>query len=112
MRRRAIAVTRFRRRRPLRALLVPLVLAALVGYFGHSAFTGALGIWSMDSLKAETASLSSQLTDLQQQRTALETEVTRMRPDSLDADLVDSTARAQLSLMRPDEVVLSPAAPR
>jgi cell division protein FtsB len=110
MRRRAIAVTEFHRRHPFRALLLPIALATLVGYFGHSAFTGALGIRSMDDIKAETADLSGQLADLQNQRTALETEVARMRPNSLDADLVDSTARAQLSLMRPDEVVLAPAA--
>lgn len=110
MRRRAIPVTQFHRKHPLRALLLPLVLAAILAYFSYSAFTGALGIWSMDVMKAQAADLNAQLDGLKQQRVALETQVARMRPQSLDADLVNSAARAQLSLMRPDEIVIPPAA--
>jgi cell division protein FtsB len=107
--RRSAPFTTLRRRRRLSALLIPLALAAMLVYFGYNAFVGALGIWSMDRLEAQTADLSSQLADLKNQHAALETEVARMRPQSLDADLVDSSARQQLSLMRPDEVLLSPA---
>src|SRR5579862_8441918 len=102
MSRRVVTITQLRRSRSLTALLMPLVLTCLVAYFGYSAFVGALGIWSMDKLKAETADLSGQLADLKQQHAALDTAVARMRPQSLDADLVDSSARQQLGLMRPD----------
>jgi cell division protein FtsB len=111
MSRRVVTVTEIRRRRSLSALLMPMVLSALVAYFGYNAFVGALGIWSMDKLKAQTADLSGQLADLKQQHAALETAVSRMRPQSLDADLADSAARQQLGLMRPDEVVIASPAP-
>jgi cell division protein FtsB len=100
------------RRGFLRAIWMPVVTALFLGYFGYHAFNGAFGIWSMDRLLAETAERSVQLADLKAQRTALETKVARMRPNSLDADLVDSSARAALNVMRADELVLTPAAPR
>jgi cell division protein FtsB len=112
MRRRPVAVTHLHRRNPFAALLLCLGMAALVAYFGYHAFTGALGIWSMDAIRAQSADLSTQLAALQKQRADLEAQVARMRPQSLDADLVDTTARGQLGLMRPDEVVIGPAASR
>ncbi len=94
----------------LRAIWMPVVTALFLAYFGYHAVNGAFGMKSMDRLTDETGQLTAQLADLKSQRTALETKVARMRPDSLDADLVDSSARAALSVMRTDEVVV--AAPR
>jgi cell division protein FtsB len=112
MRRRQKLITRLSRRNPLRALVMPLATAAFLGYFGYHAFNGAFGIWSRDRLQEQSAQLSSQLTDLKQQRAALETKVSRLRPEGLDADLVDASARTQLNLLRSDEVVLAPAGTR
>jgi cell division protein FtsB len=113
VRRRPQPITQFHPRRSiLRALWLPLATAAFLGYFGYHAFTGAFGIWSMDRLREQTAQLSGELADLQRQRVALETRVARVRPNSLDADLVDSSARAALNVIRSDEVILAPAAPR
>jgi cell division protein FtsB len=109
---RPVAITHLRRRNPLRALLLPLAAGLFLAYFGYHAFNGAFGIWSMDRLKQQGAELSAQLADLKRQRTGLETKVARMRPESLDADLVDSSARSARNLTRADEVVLSPAAAR
>jgi cell division protein FtsB len=61
----------------------------------------------MDRLKAQAAELSDNLADLKQQRQSLEGKVARLRPDSLDADLVDTMARNQLNLLRADEVVVA-----
>jgi len=110
--RRPVPITRLRRRSPLRALLLPLAGAAFLAYFGYHAFNGAFGIWSMDRLKQQGAELSAQLADLKRQHAALESRVARMRPDSVDADLVDASARSALNLTRPDEVVLAPTAAR
>jgi cell division protein FtsB len=113
MRRRQKPMTKLHRRRGfLRAIWMPLVTAAFLGYFGYHAFTGAFGIWSMDRLTQETGQLSTQLADLRAQREALEAKVARMRPESLDADLVDSSARTALNVMRADELILAPAAAR
>ena len=86
-------------------LWMPLVTAAFLGYFGYHAFTGAFGLQSMDRLVEEAAALSSQLAALRDQRQALETKVARVRPDSLDADLVDfqCTQRPQRDAGRRDD---------
>jgi cell division protein FtsB len=113
MRRRPKPITQLRPRRSiLHALWMPLATAAFLGYFGYHAFTGSLGIWSMDRLIEQTAQLSGDLAGLKRQRAALETKVMRVRPNSLDADLIDSSARGALNVMRADEVILAPAAPR
>jgi cell division protein FtsB len=113
MRRRQQPMTKLRRQRGfLRAIWMPIVTAAFLGYFGYHAFTGSLGIWSMDRLMDDTAQLSVQLADLTAQRQALEAKVARLRPDSLDADLVDQRAREALNVMRPDELILTPTAAR
>jgi cell division protein FtsB len=91
---------------------MPLVTAAFLGYFGYHAFNGAFGIWSMDRLQQQGAELSAQLAALKEQRLALETKVSRLRPESLDADLIDASARTALNLMRSDELVIAPAAVR
>jgi cell division protein FtsB len=111
--RRPAPVTQLRPQRSfLRMLSMPLVAAAFLGYFGYHAFTGDFGIQAMDRLMDETTQLSGQLAALQAQRQALEARVGRVRPDSLDADLIDQSARAALNLMRADEVVIAPPAPR
>jgi cell division protein FtsB len=93
-------------------LWMPLVTAAVLGYFGYHAYTGAFGIQAMDRLRDEATELSGQLAALKAQREALEARVTRVRPDSLDADLIDQSARSALNLMRADEIVLPPVATR
>jgi len=100
-------ITRQRRPSTLNRLWMPLLTAAFLGYFGYHAFSGAFGKWSMDRMKVETASLESQLAALQQERGELERKVALLRPESLDADVVDMEARTQLNMMRPDELVIS-----
>jgi cell division protein FtsB len=112
MRRRPVPITDLRPRRSVvRALWLPVAASAFLAYFGYHAFTGAFGIWAMDRLMEETEALSVELAGLKAQRAALEAKVARMRPDSLDADLVDQLARASLNVLRADEVVLAPSPP-
>jgi cell division protein FtsB len=93
-------------------LWMPLATAAFLGYFGYHAFTGEFGVLSMERLMEETAQLSLQLAAFKEQRQMLEAKVARVQPDSLDADLIDSSARAALNVLRTDEVVLAPSAAR
>jgi cell division protein FtsB len=100
-------ITRQRRQTTLSRLWMPLLTAAFLGYFGYHAFSGAFGKWSMDRMKTEAAGLESQLATLTKERTDLERRVALLRPESLDADVVDMEARTQLNMLRPDEVVIS-----
>jgi cell division protein FtsB len=100
-------ITRQRRQKTLNRLWMPLLTAAFLGYFGYHAFSGSLGKWSMDRMRTETAGLEAQLASLTEERTDLERRVALLRPESLDADVVDMEARTQLNMLRPDEVVIS-----
>jgi cell division protein FtsB len=86
---------------------MPLLTAAVVGYFGFHTFNGAYGKWALDRMKAQAAALDSELADLKRERTELEKRVSFLRPESLDADMVDVEARTQLNVLRPDELVVS-----
>jgi cell division protein FtsB len=86
---------------------MPLLTGVFLAYFGYHAFNGAYGKWSLDRMKAQAAALDSQLADLKRERQELEKRVSFLRPESLDADIVDLEARTQLNVLRPDEVLLS-----
>jgi cell division protein FtsB len=85
---------------------MPLVTAAFLGYFGVHAFNGSFGLHALERLEAEAGRLESELERLKRQRQVLEREVASVRPESLDADVVDVRARATLNLIRPDEIVI------
>jgi|SRR5579871_2245386 len=100
-------ITRQHRRSRLKWLWMPLLTFAFVGYFGFHTFNGAYGKWALDRMQAQAAALESQLADLKRERTELEKRVSFLRPESLDADMVDVEARTQLNVVRPDELVVS-----
>ncbi len=99
-------ITRQHKKSFARRLVLPLVAVAVVGYFGYHAFTGAFGIWAMDRLEADGARLQVERDQLEGQRASLQTAVNTLRPETLDADVVDFEAREALNLLRPDEVVV------
>jgi len=103
----AAMVTRQARPSPFRRLWLPLITAAFLGYFGFHAFNGSYGIWALERMEAEADGLRADLQKLKQERAALERQVSYLRPDSLDADIVDIEARSALNMLRPDEVVIS-----
>jgi cell division protein FtsB len=99
-------ITRQHKKSFARRLVLPLVAVAVVGYFGYHAFTGAFGIWAMDRLETDGARLRVERDQLEAQRASLQTAVNTLRPETLDADVVDFEAREALNLLRPDEVVV------
>lgn len=100
-------ITRHRRKSLLGRLFVPVLAVLFLGYFGYHAFTGSYGLWSLDRLEAEAEALRAQLDKLKAERAAIERRVAFLKPDSLDADVIDTEARMSLNLLRPDEVVIS-----
>ena len=100
-------ITRHRRKSPLSRLFVPVLAIMFLGYFGYHAFTGSYGLWSLDRLEGEAETLKAQVEALKAERAGIERRVAFLKPDSLDADVIDTEARMSLNLLRPDEVVIS-----
>jgi cell division protein FtsB len=60
----------------------------------------------LTSLNEQIAQASLQNHELQEQRLALESRVVRLRPGSIDPDLLEERARYMLGYARPDEKVI------
>ena len=105
-------ITRQRKQSPLRRLWMPLVTAGFLGYFGYHAFSGYYGVWSHDRIEREAVRLSGELDALRAEHAAVERKVVALRPDRLDADMVDIEARRALNRLRPEELVITLGAPQ
>ncbi len=105
-------LTRQHRKSFFRRLWMPLLTVGFLSYFGYHAFNGAFGIWAMDRLEADAGRLAAERDKLKAERADLERRVATVRPDSLDADVIDVQARTALNMMRPDEVVVRLGAPQ
>jgi len=100
-------MTRHRRKSSLHRIWVPLFAVLFVAYFAYHAQNGTYGLESLERLEAEAVTLKAQVEKLRAERAAIEQKVAWLKPDSLDADVVDTEARMSLNLLRPDEVVIS-----
>ncbi len=89
-----------------RHLILPLFGSLAIVYFGYHAVEGDRGLtaWVAKSNEAEDA--RARVAALRVEREALEHKVERLRPESLDLDLLDERARAVLNLSAPDEIVI------
>ncbi len=78
----------------------------LVLYFALFAFEGDRGLASLQSLESQVTDAQAQLDVVSAQREAIERKVIALRPNSLDADLLEEVARSELGYVKPDEVVI------
>lgn len=93
-------------KRATRGLGFPLVVMALVLYFGYFAVYGNHGLVNWIRLNHEIELKQSDLDRVREERMALEHRVRLLRPESVDPDLLEEQARARLGLSEPDEVVI------
>ena len=87
-------------------LIVTAVCLTLLGYFGWHAFYGPRGFAHRDGLVRHQKELQAELDALLTGRGKLEKRVSLMRPDSIDPDLLDELARANLDYGRPTDLVI------
>jgi len=99
-------VTRHRFRALINALALYTIAALLIGYFGINAFTGNHGLRARQDLDHEVAQLTGELAALKTERATLERRVSFLRPESIDADVLDERARALLDYSDPRELIL------
>jgi cell division protein FtsB len=90
----------------LRQALIPLVCVIVLSYFAYHAVYGRHGFIAWLSLQNSVDTLQQQLTELETTHRALDQQVSLLRPESLDPDLLDERARATLGLAAPNEIVI------
>ena len=93
-------------KRATRGVGFPLVVGALVIYFGYFAINGNHGLVNWIRLNHEIELKQAALDRIKAERLALEHRVRLLRPESVDPDLLEEQARARLGLSGPDEVVI------
>jgi cell division protein FtsB len=89
-----------------RHLVLPLLGCLVIVYFGYHAVQGDRGLLAWLSKSNEAEELRARVAALKGERAALEHKVERLRPESLDLDLLDERARAVLNLSSPDEIII------
>ena len=93
-------------RRILWASILPVISLALIVYFGFYSIYGEHGLLQLVTLKSELAVAQAQRGEIRAEREKLARRVVRMRPDSLDPDLLDEEARSSLGYMAPGEITI------
>jgi cell division protein FtsB len=92
--------------RPRRQHWLALLGLSLVAYFGYHAVSGSRGLVAWREVSAGLVASRQQLDAVRAERAALERRVERLRPESLDPDLIDELARRQLSFVEPLDVLI------
>jgi cell division protein FtsB len=87
-------------------LVVTLVCLALLGYFGWHAFKGPRGFAHEEVLEAQAKKLASERDELRAERKRLDRRVALMRPESIDPDMLDELARAELGYVKAGDLVI------
>ncbi len=92
--------------RPRAPIILPLVAALLVSYFAFYTFFGERSLLRLMQLEKQTQSASAQLTSIKTEHDGLQAKVNRLRPSSIDPDLLDQQARHVLNYTAPGEIVI------
>lgn len=104
--------TRQHRQNPAGRLVIPLMTAGVVSYFGYHAYHGELGIYASEDYQARIVSLQEQLVAATERRMAMQRRVQLIEDGTLDKDMLDEQARRSLNLTQADELsVMRPRAP-
>ena len=94
----------------LRSIVVPilfyLALGVATGYLVSGASNGPHGLKAAEKDAAEAVALEARLAALKEERARWERRVAALRPDSVDRDLLDEEAHAELDRAAKDEVVI------
>ena len=88
------------------ATIVPFFCACFVIYLGYHGLYGDHGLITMLRLNTEIERLEFDLAAMQEERSVLERRIMSMRPESLDVDLLEEQARAQLGFAQPNDLVI------
>jgi cell division protein FtsB len=88
------------------AFIFPLLACGVGGYFAYNLQTGDHGLKARADLERRKEVLAGELAGLKDVRARLERDVSLLRPESLDPDMLDERARAILNLANKDDLVM------
>jgi cell division protein FtsB len=88
------------------AFIFPLLACGAGGYFAYHLETGEHGLKARADLERRKEVLAGELAGLKEVRERLERDVSLLRPESLDPDMLDERARALLGLVDPHDLTL------
>lgn len=98
-------------KRRARDVIGPVLGFCTVGYFVYHSVEGDRGLFALLRLSEQIQEARAQLDELTAERKTLELRVSNLRPEHLDADMLDERARSVLNLARPDEIVILDPSP-
>ncbi|MHB1205641.1 MAG: FtsB family cell division protein [Rhodospirillaceae bacterium] len=87
-------------------IIVPLMGAAMLVYFGYHAVQGDRGLIAWWSLRYEIDKADAQLTLVTAEKQALERRVALLRPQSLDTDMLAERAHLMLGAVQGDDLIV------
>jgi cell division protein FtsB len=87
-------------------LLASTACALVVAYFAYGTVQGDRGLLAYFAMSQEIDRAQGTYDELRETREALERRVMRLRPDSLDLDLLEERARAVLDYVREGDLVI------
>lgn len=95
-------------KRRARHMVGPMLGCLLTVYFVYHSIQGDHGALAWRQLDLLITEAEGSLATLEGQREVLERRVAMLRPDSLDADMVEEQGRRLLNFSHPDDVLLIP----
>ncbi len=98
--------TRQKRNSVVRQLMLPIGFLLLIGYFVFHALHGGYGVYSLTAMKARTDGLEADLLALRLVRESKEHRIALFRRETLDPDMMEERARANMNVAHPDEIVI------
>ena len=104
------ATTRQRKKSIHRRFVIPVAASTVLAYFAFHAVNGEFGTAGRERIEQQVAALEAELGVLKAEREHIATRVSLLRPESLDPDMVDERARANLNVVHVNELaILRPA---
>jgi cell division protein FtsB len=87
-------------------LVIPAISAAFVAYFGYYTIFGTRGLLALSDAQARLAVKQEQLASLKADHARLAHRIRLLQPGSVDLDLVEEIARAQMLGSSPGQIAV------
>lgn len=89
----------------IRKIITILLFCILISYFSYNILCGDRGILSLFELTERQKILKDEVRILEEEKRILQSKVNRMKPDSLDLDLLEEQARKNLGYAQKNETI-------
>ena len=83
------------------------LLGTMIAFFGFHTVAGDRGILARPHLEHKITQAQEQLSLLKKHQSFLRHRISLMQKDGIDADILAETARSELGLFRPNDVIVS-----